>query len=267
MRRPGKARRFFGNLFILLAVAFTVYLSVIMVRRINAVVLKDSYISIFRYELIICAAFLILAFDFRTGLLTKMRSKLIKALGWLLRIALVVAAGFVIFLFGKITVTGMINTPGTANNAIVLGLALQNGQPVPDLIDRVDTAAEYSRQYPDSKLILTGGNPDANGMTEAAVMKELLIERGVAPEKMVLEDQAQTTIDNFRNTAQMIDPGRPVVLISSDYHMDRAVKTAEDAGFTYVIRRPAPSSRVEYIANVMWEIIHELNRLKSNIKF
>lgn len=267
MSKPGKPRRIIGDFCILLAAAFTAYMSVIMIQRINAVVLKDSYITIFRYELIICAVFLLLSVDFRTGLLTKIKAKFFKVTGWILRIALILAACFVLFLFAKITVGGMINTPGTADNAVVLGLALQNGSPVPDLIDRVETAAEFSREYPDAMLILTGGNPDENGMTEAAVMKELLIERGVSENHMVLEDQAQTTIENFRNTAQMIDPSRPVVLISSDYHMDRAVKTAEDAGFTYVIRRPAPSSLTEYIANVMWEVIHELNRLKSNIKF
>ncbi|MBR3279830.1 MAG: YdcF family protein [Lachnospiraceae bacterium] len=265
MRKPGKARRFFGNLLIILTVAFTVYLSVIMVRRINAVVLKDSYVTIFKYELIICAVLMLLALDVRFRLLTKTRAKLLKAVGWLLRIALVAAVGFVLFIFAKIAIGGTVITPGTAENAIVLGLALQNGQPTPDLIDRVDAAAEFSRANPDATLILTGGNPDATGKTEAAVMRDLLTERGIKEDRMVLEDQAATTIDNFRNVAQITDPSRSVVLISSDYHMYRAARTAEEAGFVYVIRKPAPSSRVEYVANVMWEVIHELNRLKSGI--
>ena len=81
-------------------------------------------------------------------------------------------------------------------------------------------------------MILTGGNADASGRTEAAVMREILAERGVADVRMILEDQAKSTKDNFKNTAQIIDPGKPVVLISSDYHMDRAVQTAKAAGFT-----------------------------------
>lgn len=265
MEKKSLFRRVAGTILIILSVAFTIYLSVIMVNRIKMIVLKDTYITIFKYELVICALFLLLSVDIRFGLLTKLKALFFKITGWALRIVLVLAVGFVLFLAGKITVEGMIQTPGTAENAIVLGLALQNGQPAPDLIDRVDTAAEYSREYPYSKLILTGGNPDKNGMTEAAVMKDLLIERGIDPAKMVLEDKAQTTKDNFLNTAKVIDPARPVVLISSDYHMYRAVNTAEDAGFTYIIRRPAPSSPVEYGVNVMWEVIQELNRLKAKI--
>ena len=44
-----------------------------------------------------------------------------------------------------------------------------------------------------------------------------------------------------------------------------AVSMAEEAGFEYVIRRPAPSSRVEYAANIMWEVIQELNGLKMRL--
>ena len=58
-------------------------------------------------------------------------------------------------------------------------------------------------------------------------MRDILAERGVADERTILEDQAESTKANFRNTAQLIDPSAPVVLISSNYHMDRAVQTAK----------------------------------------
>ena len=58
-----------------------------------------------------------------------------------------------------------------------------------------------------------------------------------------LEDKARSTRDNFRNIAKMegFSKDTPVVMISSDYHMDRAVRIAEKAGFTHVMRLPAPS--------------------------
>ena len=61
--------------------------------------------------------------------------------------------------------------------------------------------------------------------------------------------------------AGLIDPREPVVLISSDYHMDRAVRTAESAGFSNVLRLPAPSSFRNYGANMLSEVILELNEL------
>ena len=102
---------------------------------------------------------------------------------------------------------------------------------------------------------------DESGRTEAVVMWDILAERGVADERMLLEDHAKSTKENFQNTAQIIDPGKPVVLISSNYHMDRAVQTAESAGFSNILRLPAPSSFLRYGANVMYEIVLELNEL------
>lgn len=257
-----KARQAAGNVLIILAVLFTVYLSVIMIRRINAVVLKDDYIKIFRYELAMCAVFLLFALDVRFGFFTRWTSvPALKAIGWVPRAVVILAAAALLFFIGKIAIGGLIRTAGSAKNAIVLGLALENGEPTPDLRARLDTAEQYLQENPETTLILTGGNADESGKTEAAVMQEILAARGVPADRMVLEDRAESTKDNFRNTAAMIDPAEPVVLISSNYHMDRAADTAKKAGFKEVLRLPAPSSFIEYGANVMWEVVLELNEL------
>ena len=94
-------------------------------------------------------------------------------------------------------------------------------------------------------------------------MHDILTGRGVAEEKLHLEDQAHSTKENFKNTARMIDPNEPVVLITSNYHMDRAARTAKSAGFANVLRLPAPSSLLHYGANVMWEVVLELNEWVS----
>lgn len=265
MGKKHRFRRFIGDFLILITVLYTVYLSVIMIGRIESVVLRESYIKLFICELAMCLVFLILACDIRFRFLTKARPKILKAAGWLFRLIIVVAAGFMLVTAARSVTGGFITTPGTADNAIVLGLALRNGQPTEDLICRVDTAVKFSNENPGATLILTGGNPNEEGKTEAEVMKELLIERGIPEDRMVLEDRAEITIDNFRNTANIVDPAEPIVLISSDYHMDRAVRTAEDAGFTDIIRRPAPSSAVEYPANIIWEVLQEIIRLLKMI--
>ena len=43
--------------------------------------------------------------------------------------------------------------------------------------------------------------------------------------------------------------------------MDRAVQTAESAGFSNVLRLPAPSSFLSYGADVISEVMLELNEL------
>jgi len=258
-----RTRKIIGNILLILAVAFTVYLSVIMIQRINAVVLKDTYKKIFTYELIICAVFILLAVDVRFGF-TRMKSKVLKGLGWALRVLVAAAAAVFLFFIGKVTVGSFIHSNGIADNAIVLGLALENGKPTQNLLYRLDTAEQYLEKNTEGTLILTGGNADESGKTEAETMQDILKERGVTEGRMTLEDKAESTKENFANVAQMVDPARPIVLISSNYHMDRATQTAEKAGFSEVLRMPAPSVLIEYGANVIWEVVLELNELISS---
>ena len=140
-------------------------------------------------------------------------------------------------------------------------MALEDGEPTSELLSRLDTAIAYLQKNPDAVLILTGGNPDASGRTEAAVMHEILAGRGVGEDRMILEDRAENTIQNLKNSTRLIGTGDPVVLISSDYHMDRAVQTALSAGFTEVQRLPAPSSLLYFGSDVMGEVLIELGEM------
>ena len=53
----------------------------------------------------------------------------------------------------------------------------------------------------------------------------------------------------------------PVVMISSNYHMDRAVRNAADAGFSNVMRLPAPSGILAYGANMLSEVVLDINAI------
>lgn len=259
--RGTRFRRIIGDILVALAVLLIADVVIVMLHKISAVVLKADYQKVFTYELILCAILLLLALDVRFNLFTRAKSGILRIVGWVPRTIVVLLALLIVFFSGKVICGSVMNTAGQADQAIVLGLALENGKPTDELLARLDTAQSYLGKYPGARLILTGGNADASGRTEAAVMREILAERGVADDRMILEDQAKSTKDNFRNTAQIIDPGEPVVLISSDYHMDRAVQTAKAAGFTNVQRLPAPSSLLSYGANVMSEVVLELNEL------
>ncbi len=253
--------RMIGDVLLALVLLLIVEIVIVMVRRISAVVLKEDYQKVFIYELILCAVLLLFALDVRFGIFAGWEPAIARMIGWALRAVIALASAVILFFCAKVIGGGMINTAGRADHAIVLGLALENGEPVPDLLSRLDAAQAYLMKYPEARLVLTGGNADGTGRTEAAVMRDILAERGVADGRMILEDQAESTKENFRNTARIIDPAVPVVLISSNYHMDRAVRTAKGAGFSFVRRLPASSSFLHYGANVIWEVVLELNEM------
>ncbi len=253
-----RARRIAGTILTVIAVVFTVYLSVIMIHRIYTVAQKTSYIAIFATELILCAAMIFFSYDIRTGIFSRGKSTPGKIIGWILRVLAAFLTALTLFLTGKVITGGMIHDAADAKYAVVLGLALNDGKPADDLILRLDTAKEYLDAHPDSLLVLTGGNPGNDGRTEAAVMRDLLSEKGVPDEKMNLEDKASNTVGNFRNTANIIGTDEPIALITSDYHIDRAADTARKAGFNNIARVPAKSEFLLYGANVMWEVVADI---------
>ena len=239
-------RRVIGDILLLLVIILTADVLFVMPAKINAVVLKADYRKVFMYELILCAVLLLFALDVRFSLFTRWKPVILKGTGWVLRVGIVLLSAVILFFCGK---------------AIVLGLALENGEPAPDLLARLDTARAYLEKYPEAKLILTGGNADGSGRTEAAVMRDILTEQGVPESRLILEDRAETTKENFRNIAEMVSKEEPVVMISSNYHMDRAVRNAGEEGFSHVMRLPAPSGFLAYGANMLSEVVLDLNDL------
>ena len=260
-KKPSPARRIIGDILLFLIIALTVETIIVMLHRINTVVLKDDYIEVFRYQLIFCAIFLVFALDVRFGFFTRIKFIVAKVIGWILRIVVILLTVLLGYFCVRVIVGSFINTAEKTDYAIVLGLALQNGQPTKPLQLRLDTASDYLEEYPDAKLVLTGGNADSSGKTEAEAMREILAAKGIPDASMILEDEAASTKENFQNVVKMTDPSKPIVIISSNYHMERAVMYAKKAGFTNIKRLPAPSPFFEYGADMLSEVVLTINEL------
>ena len=257
--RTSCIRRIIGDILLVLTVLLLIDAAFVMPAKIHAVVQKADYQEIFMYEMILCMILLLFALDIRYNVFTRWKPVILRGIGWLMHTVIVLFSPVIIFLCGKVIIGNMVNTAGQADYGIVLGLALENGEPAPDLLARLDTARDYLERYPEAQLILTGGNADESGRTEAAVMRDILIEQGVPDDRLILEDQAQTTKENFRNIAGIVSVKDPVVMISSNYHMDRAFRIASENGFTHVMRLPAPSEFKAFGANMLSEVVLDLN--------
>ena len=115
---------------------------------------------------------------------------------------------------------------------IVLGAQVNpNGEPSIQLRWRLDAAAEAWKQK--NTVIVTcgaqGGNEPA---PEALVMRDYLVAQGV-PEEMILTDAVSyNTRQNIRNAADLLKgyTVERVLIVTSDYHLARAMALAEDEG-------------------------------------
>ncbi|MBQ7886951.1 MAG: YdcF family protein [Clostridia bacterium] len=117
---------------------------------------------------------------------------------------------------------------------LLLGYGLdENDQATQELCLRVKAAAKaYCEGYSD-RIVACGGTTQGHHVSEAEVMRALLLEKGIPQEKILLENKSQITIENMRFAAHVLGgkKGRRVLVVTSDYHVRRAVLTAMRAGF------------------------------------
>lgn len=89
-------------------------------------------------------------------------------------------------------------------------------------------------------LVLTGGRAE-RGVAEAQVMRDLAIERGVPPERIVLEPAARSTLENAAFTARIAHARgfRSLLVVTDRYHLPRALMAFRRLGLT-VAGSPVP---------------------------
>lgn len=234
------------------SVLLALYLTGVMFYRTRATVDRGGYLEIYESEMFICALLLFTGLDMRFRFV---RHYFPSVLAWITKLVQWVLLLLLGAIFAMIFSHSLEGPDVQTEYVIVLGMALENGKPNSDLLGRVDAAYEYAQRHPDAKLILTGGNKTEISDSEASVMRDLLLKKGVPESRMILDDKASSTIQNFENVAQLIDVKRPVALVTSDYHMLRAVSLARSMGYRQVVDVPARSDFLLWPANVMWEIV------------
>ena len=119
-----------------------------------------------------------------------------------------------------------------ADYVVVLGYALDNNTITETLQMRLDRAFTYAKNNPESHLVLCGGKTGTNTVSEAEVMYNYLLAKGMDATRMTLENKSTDTIENIKNCKQYIDTNSKIVVLSSNYHVYRASKICEKAGFT-----------------------------------
>jgi uncharacterized SAM-binding protein YcdF (DUF218 family) len=94
-----------------------------------------------------------------------------------------------------------------------------------------------ARQYPNARIIISGGmDPSVPGPSEAAIVKRYFVSFGIPADRITLEERSQTTAENARFTAETIRPGPRTrwILVTSAYHIPRAIGAFRKAGFNVV---------------------------------
>ena len=96
---------------------------------------------------------------------------------------------------------------------------------------RVLTGLAVAQFFPGSPIIVTGGNPQ-NGRTEAGQMRSMLRFLGVPEERIIVEDKANSTVQNAQFSVPLAEQAGTsgIILVTSTTHQDRADGNFVDAG-------------------------------------
>jgi uncharacterized SAM-binding protein YcdF (DUF218 family) len=122
--------------------------------------------------------------------------------------------------------------------ALVLGAALWDSQPSPALTERLQMALYLYNKGQVQWIICSGGIGD-DGISEAKGMKRYLVDRGVPPKDLLLEEESTNTEENLRYSKKLLKPNgiQNIYLVTHDYHMYRALALARNTG---IPAEPAP---------------------------
>ncbi len=155
-----------------------------------------------------------------------------KIIGTFLAVGLIVILSF----GGFLAAYGSRDTADyTEQTVIVLGCGLRGERVSVGLAKRLDKAAEYHEKNPEAMIIVSGGQGPQEDISEALAMKRYLVDKGIAEDKIIMEDKSTSTITNFRNSrAIMEEMGldlSSVVFVTNAYHVYRGAYYAEDEGF------------------------------------
>lgn len=122
-------------------------------------------------------------------------------------------------------------------------------------VERITEAVALSRRFPKAKFVYSGGSGYLfkQDVKEADVLGPFLDLLGIDRQRMIVENQSRNTHENAAFTKAMLKPGPAAnwILVTSAFHMPRAVGSFRQAGWASITPYP-----VDYITagDNTWEL-------------
>ncbi len=118
-----------------------------------------------------------------------------------------------------------------ADVILVLGAAEYRGRPSPVLKARLDHALELYRRGLAPQLLTTGGAGGDPVFTEGGVGRAYLIGHGVPSEAIIVETEAESTVESTSMAAEIMRRMglHSVIVVSDGYHIYRVKKMLESS--------------------------------------
>lgn len=131
----------------------------------------------------------------------------------------------------KIREHSQLETSNNGDYLIILGARVKGTEPSLALQYRIEAAAEYLKKNPETIAIASGGKGPGEDISEAAAIKNSLLEAGIHAERILLEDKSTDTVENIKFSKKLLtNDFETGLLVTNDFHLYRAKSIARDQG-------------------------------------
>lgn len=139
--------------------------------------------------------------------------------------------------------------------------------------ERYTAALELAERFPEARLLFTGGSGALRDLagaetSEADMAGQFFREQGVAPGRLLLEDQSRNTAENARFSLALAapTPGETWVLVTSAFHVPRAIRSFKVAGWTGIVPWPVDYRSSAFLDGIGWNLTQNLQILNIAIR-
>jgi uncharacterized SAM-binding protein YcdF (DUF218 family) len=139
--------------------------------------------------------------------------------------------------------------------------------------ERYTAALALAREFPAARVLFTGGSGALRDLagastSEADMAGQFFRDQGIEADRLLLEGQSRNTAENARLSLALASPakGETWVLVTSAFHMPRAMRSFEAAGWTGLVPWPVDYRTSAFADGIGWNLTRNLLVLNTAIR-
>jgi uncharacterized SAM-binding protein YcdF (DUF218 family) len=163
---------------------------------------------------------------------------------WRILMLSAISIGLCVFIFIEGTLIYYSNRKAEDNvdYLIVLGAQVRGTTISKSLKKRLDTALEYLKDNPGTRVIVSGGQGPGEDISEAEAMESYLLTNGVEENRIIKEDKSTNTNENILFSKKLIpSDNASIAIVTNGFHIFRSLSIAKKQGLSRVGGLAAPS--------------------------